>query len=290
VDLVPADPAAPDDVTTVVAERHTHDALGGPVDRFDDAVDRLWGRVFRGRPGADRVFYLASELGDFSLVWHLIGAAQGLRSDRDADATFRLAAVLLTESLVVNQGIKRLVRRPRPQPTEPRPHHLRKPLTSSFPSGHASSAFTAAGVLSAHDPTLRPLYYAVAAVVATSRVHVQIHHASDVIAGAALGAVFARIAVRAWPAAHPLTPGVGRTPSSSPSSAAFAVREVRSMRATPAKRRRRRPGSAAQRGPARADQVLSAARRPETPAATRTCCPPPTRPTTPEVELGSNRG
>ncbi|HMS89979.1 MAG TPA: phosphatase PAP2 family protein [Acidimicrobiales bacterium] len=199
MDLVPPDPAAPDDVTTVVAERHTHDVLGGPVDRFDDAVDRLWGRVFRGRPGADRVFYLASELGDFSLVWHLIGAAQGLRSDRDADATFRLAAVLLTESLVVNQGIKRLVRRPRPQPTEPRPHHLRKPLTSSFPSGHASSAFTAAGVLSAHDPALRPLYYAVAAVVATSRVHVQIHHASDVIAGAALGAVFARIAVRAWP-------------------------------------------------------------------------------------------
>ena len=108
MDLVPPDPAAPDDVTTVVAERHTHDVLGGPVDRFDDAVDRLWGRVFRGRPGADRVFYLASELGDFSLVWHLIGAAQGLRSDRDADATFRLAAVLLTESLVVNQGIKRL--------------------------------------------------------------------------------------------------------------------------------------------------------------------------------------
>lgn len=180
-------------------ERVTHDVMGGPLNRFDDLVDNLWGRVFRGRPAADRTFYLASELGDFSLVWHLIGTAQGLRSDRDADAAIRLAGVLLAESLVVNQGVKRLFRRPRPVAITPRPHHLRRPLTSSFPSGHASAAFTAAGVLSAHDPKLRPVFYAVAAVVATSRVHVQIHHASDVIAGAALGALFAKGAVRLWP-------------------------------------------------------------------------------------------
>lgn len=179
--------------------RETHDVMGGAVDRFDDLVDNLWGRVFRGRPAADRTFYLASELGDFSLVWHLLGTAQGLRSDRDADAAIRLAGVLLVESLVVNQGVKRLFRRPRPVAITPRPHHLRRPLTSSFPSGHASAAFTAAGVLSAHDPKLRPIFYAVAAVVATSRVHVQIHHASDVIAGAALGTLFAKGAVRLWP-------------------------------------------------------------------------------------------
>ncbi|NLD75295.1 MAG: phosphatase PAP2 family protein [Acidimicrobiales bacterium] len=170
--------------------------MGRPIDRFDDWVDNAWGRLLRGRPAADRVFYLASELGDFSLIWHFVGAAQGLRSNRDADATFKLAGVLLVESLVVNQGIKRLFRRPRPIAVTPRPHSLRKPLTSSFPSGHATSAFTAAGVLSAHDPQLRPLYYALAGVVATSRVHVQIHHASDVIAGAVLGAAFAKIAVR----------------------------------------------------------------------------------------------
>ena len=179
--------------------RHTDDNLPSVIDRFDDAVDAAWGRLLRGRPGVDAMFYAASELGDFSLIWHIVGVAQGLRSDRDADATVRLAAVLLAESLLVNQGIKRLVHRPRPEATEPRPHHLRQPSTSSFPSGHASSAFTAAGVLSQHDPALAPLYYAIAAVVATSRVHVQIHHASDVIAGAALGAVLAKVAVRLWP-------------------------------------------------------------------------------------------
>lgn len=179
--------------------RHTDDNLPSAIDRFDDAVDAAWGRAFRGRPWADRLFYLASELGDFSVIWLLIGAAQGVRSDEDADESLRLAALLLAESALVNQGIKRLVRRPRPVPVEPRPHELRKPLTSSFPSGHASSAMFAAGLLSRRHPRRAPLYYGIAAVVATSRVHVQIHHASDVIAGAAVGAALAKVADRAWP-------------------------------------------------------------------------------------------
>ena len=183
----------------VTPDRHTHDNLPGWIDRFDDAVDQRWGTALRERPVVDKVFYLASELGDFSLVWHMVGLAQGLRTDRDADATIRLAVVLGVESLLVNQGIKRLVRRPRPKAVDARPHHVRKPLTSSFPSGHASSAFTAAGVLSHHDPQLRPLYYGLAAIVATSRVHVQLHHASDVIAGALLGAGMAKVATRLWP-------------------------------------------------------------------------------------------
>lgn len=187
--------------------------LVGRIHRLDERVDEVWGRVLRGRPAIDRTFYLASELGDFSLIWHLIGAAQGLRSDEDADATARLAVVLLAESLLVNQGVKRLVRRPRPLHETIRPHALRTPSTSSFPSGHASSAFTAAGVLADRDPALAPLYYGVAVVVATSRIHVRIHHASDVVAGAALGMVLAKLALRAWPLPpHGLRPDTSGTP------------------------------------------------------------------------------
>lgn len=182
-------------------ERRTDDNLPSIVDRFDDAVDAAWGRVFRGRPAADRVFYLASELGDFSVLWLLIGSALGLRSDEDADVAGRLAVALGVESLVVNQGIKRLVSRPRPRPVEPRPLHVRKPLTSSFPSGHSSSATMAAILLSQRDPKLRPFYAVAAAIVATSRVHVQVHHASDVIAGVAVGAAFGRVVSRRWPVA-----------------------------------------------------------------------------------------
>ena len=172
----------------------------GAVDRFDRVVDDWWGRTFRGHPSLDRLFYVASELADFSVLWQLVGLAQGLRDDeRDEEAAVRLGVVLMAESALVNQGIKRLFRRRRPEPDEPRPHHLRAPTTSSFPSGHASAAFTAAGLLAQRDPRLRPVIYAAAAVVATSRVHVKVHHPSDVVAGAALGIAFARLARRAWP-------------------------------------------------------------------------------------------
>ncbi len=181
--------------------RHTDDNLPSRVDRFDDVVDRAWGKAFRGRPNVDRAFYLASDLGDFSVIWLMVGAAMGLRSDADADAAGRLGLALAGESLFVNQGLKRVIARPRPKPVEPRPLHLRKPLTSSFPSGHASAAAVATTLLSQRDPKLAPLYITLGALVAISRIHVQIHHASDVIAGAVLGAVVGRVIARTWPVA-----------------------------------------------------------------------------------------
>lgn len=169
------------------------------VAAFDDIVDRRIDRL-RGHRALDRVMYGASELGDFSLIWHLVGVGQALLPGRDPMSAVRLSAILGVESVLVNGGIKSLFRRTRPvwDDDSPRPHKLRTPLSSSFPSGHASSAFTAAGVLSQGDP-LWPVYYGLAVVVASSRVYVKIHHASDVVAGAALGVGLAAIARRAWP-------------------------------------------------------------------------------------------
>ena len=42
-------------------------------------------------------------------------------------------------------------------------------------------------MLLSEDDALWPLYVTVAVIVASSRVYVKIHHASDVVAGAALG-------------------------------------------------------------------------------------------------------
>jgi undecaprenyl-diphosphatase len=92
------------------------------------------------------------------------------------------------ESLILNQGIKRLFRRSRPTERGDERFALRKPRTSSFPSGHASSAFFSALVLTYF--TTWPwafLFYGFALIIATSRVGVRIHHASDVIGGAIAG-------------------------------------------------------------------------------------------------------
>ncbi|HCB34797.1 MAG TPA: hypothetical protein DEP69_06580 [Acidimicrobiaceae bacterium] len=101
------------------------------------------------------------------------------------------------ESLIVNQGIKRLFGRARPGAASANdtPHQLRQPITSSFPSGHASAAFCAAAVLS-HRSRLAPLYRAAAILVSASRIHVRLHHASDVLAGAVIGEAIGRAAVR----------------------------------------------------------------------------------------------
>ena len=164
---------------------------------FDAHVDALFDQI-RGNPTADRLFYAASELGDFSLIWLILGALRGLRSERDWHAAVRAGLGLGAESVLVNVGIKSLFRRTRPPWEVDRPIRIRRRRTSSFPSGHATSAFAAAGLLSEEDP-LWPLYYGIGVVVATSRVYVKIHHASDIIAGAALGAALGRVGRRLVP-------------------------------------------------------------------------------------------
>lgn len=170
------------------------------VERLDDAVEARLERL-RGHPLLDRAFYTASALGEFSLIWHLTGLLQACLPGREPMSAFRLSVLLLVEGALVNGPIKQLFRRSRPQWTseDPRPHHLRIPRTSSFPSGHASAAFCAAGLLTfgTGDP-LWPLYYAIAVVVASSRAWVRIHHASDVLGGAVVGTLLALGAVQLW--------------------------------------------------------------------------------------------
>jgi undecaprenyl-diphosphatase len=181
---------------SVVAPPTMGDRLHRRASGFDLAVDRAFGRL-RGNPNLDRFFYEASSLGDFSLLWQLLGAVQALTASDPLVALARSTTILGVESVAVNQGVKRLFDRERPIHDGERPHELRRPRTSSFPSGHASAAFTAAVVLS-EGRRGKPLFYAAAAVVASSRVYVRIHHASDVVAGAAVGYAFGRLAVRLW--------------------------------------------------------------------------------------------
>ncbi|HUF31815.1 MAG TPA: phosphatase PAP2 family protein [Acidimicrobiales bacterium] len=174
-------------------------AVSRRVGDFDRALEATSSRL-RGRPVADRIFYSASALGDFSLVWHLVATGRALRSERDEREAVRLVTALAVESVVVNGLVKSLFRRERPSVEDPRPHRLRRPRSSSFPSGHATSAFMAATILSEGGRRRSaPAWYALAAVVAASRVHVRIHHGSDVAAGAVIGIGIGQLVRRLWP-------------------------------------------------------------------------------------------
>ena len=165
--------------------------LGPAVAAFDKKIDLAWER-FRGQPVLDKTFYLASELADFSVLWHIMGLSKGLTGGSAEREAIRLSAALIAESGIVNGILKSLFKRERPNHVEERPHGLRQPLTSSFPSGHASAAFLAATLLSERSK-FKPLWYGLAGIVATSRIHVRIHHASDVIAGTLVGLGLSRI-------------------------------------------------------------------------------------------------
>lgn len=178
-------------------------AFGPAVDAFDQRIDKFLEQV-RGNPVADKVFTTASHVGEFSLIWHAISITRGLVRGR-RDQVLVLAVLLGAESLIVNQGVKRLFKRTRPTTDGDDRLKVRKPLTSSFPSGHSSAATFAATILTAWDgKRLGTVWFTLAGIVGTSRAYVRIHHASDVVGGLVVGQILGslgrRIARRLLPA------------------------------------------------------------------------------------------
>jgi membrane-associated phospholipid phosphatase len=158
------------------------------VESFDDWADAQLERL-RGNVIADSVFKSASFLGDFSGIWHLIGVGRAIVDPSVLRQSVAMSALIGVESLIVNQGLKRLFHRTRPTESGDPRYPVRHPSTSSFPSGHASAAFFAASILTtATGRSLAPVWYSTAVIVAVSRAYVRIHHPSDVVGGAAVGA------------------------------------------------------------------------------------------------------
>lgn len=181
--------ALPTDRPTVLSSR--------PVLSLDGAAARVAGHA-RGR-GFDRAVYVLSEAANHSMLWHginLVDAVVGGPTHRRR--AFRRSVIVAVEQAVVNGPIKSLVARERPAERDDHPHDLRAPRTSSFPSGHASAAACAATLLS-EDLGAAPLWWSLAGAVAWTRVHVGVHHASDVLAGLATGRALARVAGTVWP-------------------------------------------------------------------------------------------
>jgi undecaprenyl-diphosphatase len=124
-----------------------------------------------------------SSAADHSLIWHAAGLTTALARGGDLKFAAKFAAAIGIESALTNGPVKSLFQRVRPADYAEIEfsHGLRRPITSSFPSGHATAAFCAATLLGGGG------WYGAATAVAATRVYVRLHHASDVAAGAAFG-------------------------------------------------------------------------------------------------------
>lgn len=128
-----------------------------------------------------------------------IGTAADLRGRAHrVPPTPLLAGAALLLATLASGVLKDLVGRLRPPLADQTVSALiALPPDASFPSGHATTAFAAAGVVAALHPRLGPPVVALAALVAVSRVYLGVHYPADVVAGAVLGLAIAALVVGA---------------------------------------------------------------------------------------------
>lgn len=152
-------------------------------------------------PAMDVALRGLSRAASYSRLWlgcsAVLAACGGKRGRRATQNG--LASIALT-SAVVNLMLKPLGNRRRPDRQiydVPVTRQVTMPRSTSWPSGHAASAFAFASGVSAAWPQAGIPLGVVASLVAYSRVHTGVHYPSDTIAGTACGVALAPVAVAA---------------------------------------------------------------------------------------------
>ena len=167
-----------------------------------------WAQVLRELGAVDEAVYQAvartptavldgpvrrlSAAANHSRLWLAIAAVIALLGGRRGRrAAIEGVVSIGVTSATVNLGMKSLHQRRRPDRIGadlPRARLVAMPESTSFPSGHAASAFAFAYAVGRHLPGLAVPIRLLAAGVAYSRVHTGVHYPGDVVIGSITGA------------------------------------------------------------------------------------------------------
>ncbi len=142
---------------------------------------RIQEMIQRNRtPFLDKTFTVITHSGDRITFFVFETVLATCFSDHEKeDAKLLLFGVV--GSQIFTSGVKFLTKRKRPD------EELTNPWNSSFPSGHTSGAFATATILSFRHRNLRIPLYTWATLVGFSRIYLNRHWTTDVIAGALIG-------------------------------------------------------------------------------------------------------
>jgi membrane-associated phospholipid phosphatase len=138
-------------------------------------------RTHGHQPAVERFVKAYSKLGEHGAIWYAVCAVGAIRDrDRYARIAARVAA-----SFAVNQAVKLLVRRPRPNLPD-LPPLIETMSNRSYPSAHATTCGAAAVELGSWA-------WPVAISMALTRPYLGVHYPSDSVAGFALGMAVAEL-------------------------------------------------------------------------------------------------
>ncbi len=156
----------------------------------------LWLREVCAYPVLDKFMIFVSALGDKGFLWIAIGVIFLLAGFKKKECLRWGWMVLLSlgaNALVCNAVLKPLVNRSRPYELF-RYDILIPPVgDASFPSGHTSASFAAAAAIYAINRKWGIAAYFFAGLMGFSRLYLGVHFPLDVLAGAVIGVLAAKL-------------------------------------------------------------------------------------------------
>ena len=153
----------------------------------------LWMHGASTRLWVVRVFGIVSRVGDGWLWYGIIACLPWAGGPSGSSAAVRMICVGAMD-LVVYRIIKRWIARPRPYDACPGIRACTRTLDEfSFPSGHTLHSVAFSLILTVYYPAFAFFVWPFTILIAVSRIVLGLHYPSDVIVGAAIGAIVAAV-------------------------------------------------------------------------------------------------
>jgi undecaprenyl-diphosphatase len=166
------------------------------VQSIDDRA-AVWVATHRVGPLNDPFVWLG-DIDKLGAAWIALAVVVGVALRFGLARTIGLmvltgAATFAADSICF--GLKNVTDRTRPFVAHPQIEPLYVVHSSSFPAGHAATAFAGATLLSYVAPRAAPGFVVLATLIAYSRVYVGVHYPGDVVVGALVGVAIGVVAI-----------------------------------------------------------------------------------------------